>query len=171
MATQEVRMLVGIPGSGKSTWINQEAQYLEEENKTTCVISRDYIRFSMLTSGENYFANEKEVFNEFVRRINEAMELGIDVVFIDATHINPASRNKVLSRLLPDPSTDLILEVMQVPLQDCLERNDKREGLAHVPDRAILRMEKDFVSPTEEEFIKTNNYGFKNVTIKYHKGE
>lgn len=168
--TQEVKMLVGIAGAGKSTWIEQETQRLEEEHKTTCVISRDKVRFSMLKPGEDYFAHEKEVFNEFVRQINEAMELGIDVVFIDATHINPASRNKVLSKLIPDPNTSLVLEVIPVTLRTAIKRNDKRKGLTRVPEDAIRRMYRGYVAPTRKEFVSHHNYGFKDVTIKYPKG-
>lgn len=169
--TQEVRLMIGIPASGKSTWIEQEIQHLEEEHKTTCVISRDYVRLSMLKPGEDYFAHENDVFNEFIRQINEAMELGIDIVFIDATHINPASRNKVLSRLTPDSNTSLVLEIIPVSLSTAIERNAKREGLAKVPDSAIRSMYRGYIPPTRKEFINHHCYGFKDITMKYHEGE
>lgn len=166
--TQEVKMMVGIPGSGKSTWIEQEVPRIEEEHRTTCVISRDYIRFSMLDpERDDYFTHEIEVFDEFIRQINEAMELGIDVVFIDATHVSPGSRNKVLSKLLPDPHTNLTFEVIRVPVATALNRNAQREGLARVPNSAIQKMARSFRVPSEAE-IPADNYGFNKINIKIH---
>lgn len=170
MPTQEVKLMVGIPqpGSGKSTWVEQEVARIEEERRTTCVISRDYIREQMLQDGETYFAREDEVFNEFIRQINEAMEIGFDVVFVDATHINYSSRDKVLSKLLPDPRTNLTFEVMNTKASLAIERNAQREGFAKVPESAIKHMACRFKFPGLDE-IPTNKYGFKNVKIIIHK--
>lgn len=161
--TQELRVMVGIPASGKSTWIEAESRRLEEEHKTVAVISRDAVCFSMLKDGEDYFAHESEVFEEFVRQVNECMELGIDVVFVDATHISPGSRFKLLSRLISDPNTHLVFDVMKTPVAECLNRNMNREGRTRVPDSAICKMAKGFKVPTISEFPDT--MGFKDITI------
>lgn len=161
--TQELRVMVGIPGSGKSTKVAQDSAMLEEEHRTVAVISRDAVRFSMLKDDEEYFSHEDEVFDEFIRQINECMEVGIDVVFADATHISPASRFKLLSRLLPDPNTKLVFEVMNTSVAECLNRNQKRDGRERVPHTAIRRMAKGFQPPCLSEF--PDNYGFKDITI------
>ena len=161
--TQELRVMVGIPASGKSTFIKTEVARLEEERKTVAVISRDAVRFSVLKDGEEYFAHEDEVFQEFIRQINECMELGIEVVFADATHISPGSRFKLLSKLVPDPHTHLVFEVMDVNVAECLNRNLKREGRERVPNTAIRNMAKGFKKPTLSEFPDT--HGFKDITI------
>lgn len=161
--TQELRVMVGIPASGKSTWAEAEARRLEEEHKTVAIISRDAVRFSMLKDGEDYFAHEDEVFEEFIRQVNECMELGIDVVFVDATHISPGSRFKLLSRLVPDPNTHLVFDVMNTPVAECLNRNMNRKGKARVPNSAIRNMVRGFRAPTISEFPDT--MGFKDITI------
>ena len=165
--TTELKVMIGIPGSGKSTWVKQEVARIEEEHRTTCVVSRDYVRQSNLTDRDSYFDKEVEVFNEFVRQVNEAMELDIDVVFVDATHISPTSRTKLLDRLLPDPHTKLTFEVINTPLNVALERNAKRDGFARVPDSAIKKMKKGFSIPTEKEFPKTK-WGFSSIEVRVH---
>lgn len=168
--TQELKLMVGIPASGKSTWIQKQVARIEEEHRTVCVISRDYVRQNMLRPEDSYFAREDAVFTEFVRQVNEAMEIGFDVVIVDATHINLPSRRKLLSRLNPDPHTRLTLEVMVVPLAVALVRNAHRTGFARIPDSAIHKMNRTFRMPTLDEF-PANNYGFSEVKIVVHKEE
>ena len=173
--TQELKVMVGIPGCGKSTWANREVQFLEEEMATTVIISRDEVRKSFVgeanpNNSNSYFGREDEVFEEFVRQINEAMEIGIDYVFVDATHISRASRAKLLSRLRPDPNTVLIFEVMDCGIDTCLARNATRTGFARVPDSAIRNMKKNYKAPTPQEF-SNYLYGFKKVVIKHHDTE
>lgn len=165
--TRELKLLVGIPASGKSTWAAQEAERLEDERYSTAIISRDKVRKCMLNDGDDYFSKEKAVFNEFVRQINECLEVGIDFVFVDATHINPASRNKTLSNLRPDPNTNLVLEILPVETETAIKRNKQRTGFARVPDAAIERMQRDFKIPTRQEFTE-NTYGFNTVILKCH---
>lgn len=168
--TYELKIMVGVPGSGKSTWAAKEAQFLENDGFTTAIISRDAVRKEFV--GENaqeagaYFNREREVFEQFIREINEAMEVGINYIFVDATHISPASRAKLLSRLLPDPSTKLVFEVIDCSLETCMARNANRTGFARVPDSAINRMYSQFSAPTEKEF--GFKYGFKDVVINHY---
>lgn len=168
--TTELKVMVGVPGSGKSTWIEQEVAQLEDDHRTTCVVSRDFVRKSLLSDHDGYFDKETEVFNEFVRQINEAMELGIDVVFADATHISPASRAKLLGRLAADPHTKLTFEVIDVPLDIAIKRNAQRSGFARVPDSAIKNMKRGFSIPAEKEFPKTK-WGFSDIKINVHEYE
>lgn len=165
--TREVKLLVGIPGSGKSYWAKKEAQALEADGFHTAIISRDAIRFSMLKPGEDYFAHENEVFDEFIRQINEALEIGIDYVFVDATHISPPSRNKTLSRLRPDPRTNLCFEEFHTPVSICIRRNAGREGLAKVPNSAIKNMSAGFRTVSNKEISNYRNQ-FKKVLVAWH---
>ena len=162
--TTELKVMVGVPGSGKSTWVEQEIARLEDDHRTTCVVSRDFVRKSLLNDHDGYFDKETEVFNEFVRQINEAMELGIDVVFADATHISPASRAKLLGRLAADPHTKLTFDV---PLDVAIKRNAQRSGFARVPDAAIKNMKKGFSIPNAKELPKTK-WGFSDIKINVH---
>lgn len=137
-------LTVGIPASGKDT-------YIEKNNYTNIpVVSRDVIRFQMLASNKgDYFSKEKEVWKEYVYQIQCYLNNNSSVI-ADATHINEASRNKLLNALNLD-GTDINIIYFDVPMATCLERNVKRTGLARVPDEAIQQMAHQLTKPTFNE--------------------
>ena len=113
-------LMVGCPGSGKSTYAKR---YLTN----AVYISRDDIRFSLVKENEEYFSKEKEVFKVFVNKINNKLRDGCDVV-ADATHLNPSSRFKLLANLdLNKNKTEVIAIFIQTPLDVCLRQNENRK--------------------------------------------
>ena len=56
-------VMVGIPGSGKSTFINTHCQ------SDWKIVSRDQVRFSIVREDEEYFSKEKKVFKTFIEEI------------------------------------------------------------------------------------------------------
>lgn len=141
-------MLMGPPGSGKTTWIHN---HLDEH---TVWVSRDDVRFSMVAEDEEYFSKEKEVFKEYVRRINNALENGYNV-FADATHLNKASRNKLLTAINPELNIEIDVIWIKTPLEDCISQNDNRKGTrSFVPRSAIRRMYYQIEAPKFKEGIK-----------------
>lgn len=160
---QRIHLMVGCPGSGKSTYI---AKHLCD--KSIC-ISRDEVRKSFVgedVNDNNYFSREDEVFDKFIELINQAINNGYEHIYIDATHISEPSRAKVLKRIKVKDDTALVLEVFNTPLEVCLERNAKRTGFARVPDSAINNMWRGFRFPRLNEF--NGKYGFKQVSINEH---
>ena len=142
-------LMCGIPGSGKSTWLKNHAG-------DGVVVSRDVIRFSMVKEDEEYFSKENEVFAEFVRQINENLSAGKDV-FADATHLNPASRNKLLNQVSGYDEVHAI--VMLKTCDTALKQNENRIGTrAYVPRSVIRRMANQLHMPRLEE-------GFKSVIV------
>ena len=165
MIKQHIHLLCGIPGSGKSTFVHKQL-----ESGKGIWISRDNVRKALV--GENvtdsqYFSQEKRVFADFVMQINDAISLGYEHIYVDATHISPASRAKVLNQLYVNENSALILEVFMTPAEECLRRNELRSGFARVPDSAILNMARDFQYPTREEFAN-RTYGFDRISINEH---
>ena len=140
-------VMVGIPGSGKSTFAQN---YIKDANNMSTVwVSRDEVRYSLISGTDEYFAKEKDVFKAFIKKINTVLAEGKDVI-ADATHINVQSRKKLLSSItVPDIQIEAC--VMEASLQECLVNNEKREGMARVPKAAILRMYRQFEYPTFSE--------------------
>lgn len=148
----KLMLMCGIPGSGKTT----AAKQLMGDNIK--YISRDEIRFSIIKDGDEYFSKETEVFNEYINQINKALKEDYDVI-ADATHLNKGSRAKVLNRLTIKPDT-IIVTMPCVSLETAIERNNKRTGLAKVPENQIRRMFHQIELPTYEEGI---DYFFKYI--------
>lgn len=141
-------MMVGIPGSGKSTWIlNHQAKF----KRPYKVVSRDQIRFSLVGEDEEYFSKEKEVFEKFVEAIKEGLDSDLDV-YADATHLNEASRSKLLRALgtsLKGVKVEAI--VIRPSFDTIVKQNAQRSGREFVPLSVIRRMNYQFTMPTEEE--------------------
>ena len=149
MKKKKVWLLSGIPGSGKSTWARTK---LYEAGGIWC--SRDAIRFEMIKEDEEYFSRENEVFIEWIRQINEAlMNPMVENVYVDATHLNDKSRNKTLNRLIKDNIENIYNVVFNIPLDVCIQRNNKRFGRSCVPEDVIKNMYKSFSMPKNYKTI------------------
>ena len=83
---------------------------------------------------EDYFSKECEVFDKFISNICEALKSPLaEDIYIDATHLSDKARKKVLNRLPKDNIDEVIYVVFKVPLEICIERNNKRSGREKVP--------------------------------------
>lgn len=145
---KELVLMMGVPGSGKSTYARNILKYGD------IYVSRDEIRYSMLTDEDDYFAKENEVIKTFIQYIDEAL---IDTqyqgkVYADATHLSPKSRAQVLNQLKNKNKVSVIY--LDVPLNVVLARNAQREGRALVPENIIRRMYKSIILPTRAEGIE-----------------
>lgn len=139
-------LMAGAPGSGKTYWATH---HLTENDK---YISRDEIRFSMLEDKDDYFARENEVFDEFIKQINNSLMI-YDNVFADATHLNFASRNKTISRIHV-PVDEINVVFLDTSLNTCIKRNAQRTGRKFVPEIVIKNMYRSINFPEKEEGIK-----------------
>lgn len=161
-------VMCGCPGSGKSTWIREN---FSKFHGLTAVVSRDDIRFMLVSSDEEYFSKEKEVYNKYIEDIKLKLRY-TDNVIADATHLNEGSRSKLLRNLgmdLKDVKVNAI--VIRVPLETALKQNEKRKDTReYVPVSAIKRMYSQFTMPSFDEgfdtiYVYRNNNGIPQYSI------
>ena len=147
MEKSKIYLMCGIPGAGKSTYLKHRFS-----QPPMTVISRDEIRFSIVREDEEYFSHENEVYAEFIKQIKEALRFETEV-FVDATHLNEASRAKTLRSLgksLKDVEVNIIW--VRVPLEVALAQNENRIGTrSYVPKSVIRRMYSQLTKPSKEE--------------------
>lgn len=166
MKNKKLFLLCGPSGSGKTTWIKKQ---IEMVNYPCLHISRDAVRMEFLKEEDkNIFAYEDDVFDEFCRRIEAAIldEDGADVIFVDATHLSEAARNRVLDRLTLD-NVDIYAVAFNIPLEQILKQNECRKGSVrtYVPRSVIRRMFCQYQPPTENE-----KYKYKSILTVGFKG-
>ena len=136
----ELIMLVGLPGSGKSTW----AKAYAKANPEYIVHSSDELRKEMY--GDDFDASDNnKVFEELHRRIME--DLKIHSVIYDATNLVKKRRVHFLKQVSKHVYKTCI--VFLKTYEKCLEDNLKRE--TPVPDEVITRMRKTFSPPMYHE--------------------
>lgn len=155
MKSKKLFLLCGPAGSCKSTWIRKQ---IASTDKKCLHISRDAVRAEFLKDEDkNIFAYEDDVFDEFCKRIEAAIEneKGPDYIFVDATHLSEKARNKVLDRL-DLTNVNIFPVAFNLPLETILAQNENRRGQnrAYVPRSVIRRMYAQFSPPTDHEKYK-----------------
>lgn len=130
------KMMVGLPGSGKSS-------QCKEIPSNTVVLSSDEYRYKLFGT---YNANTKEQNNEvFTKMRNDAIEYikkGTNVIY-DATNLTRKYRSGLLSQL-PKWCTKYC-DIMWVTPEQCIKRDLERER--NVGKDVIFKMLKSFQVP------------------------
>jgi predicted kinase len=125
---------IGIPGCGKSTFINR----LVKAGKfpASSVISTDEIRLALCGNLSDQSRNG-EVFAYAEEAIVATLLSGRDAYY-DATNLTAGSRNRILHLAEQVPGTDVAWIDFDVPFDVCCERNAARPQ--PVPDDVMNRM-------------------------------
>lgn len=130
-------MMVGLVGSGKSTYAKQLS---EETNAVIC--SSDSIR-EELCGDENSQDKNEEVFKVLHGRIKELLKSGKNVI-CDSTNINSKRRRAFLSELKNIPCIKKCV-ILAIPFKVCCEQNNSRDRVVHY--EVIERMYKNWNTP------------------------
>lgn len=147
---QRLFVLVGVPGSGKTTLAKKMIESLQDN---TVHISRDSIRNEI---GDALFNKKSEanVFKVYIERIATALKLGYDVI-ADSTNISKDKRviYFALCEVLEKANlanVDLIAIFASTPLSVCIERNNERHA-DKVPEEVIELMHSKIEEPSYDE--------------------
>ena len=134
-------MLIGISGSGKSTWAQNMATYSERE---VIVCSSDDLR-AELFGDVNEQGRNPELFEELHKRVINAL-IEDCIVCYDATNLSSKRRAAFLN-LVRTKVADCQCEAIIFPVlpKVALERNAARKR--HVPEEVILRQIRQFEMP------------------------
>ena len=163
---QKVCMLIGLPGSGKSTWAKD---ILEGTNYLYVNLSSGLSSNFKLFSSDNYREklcgdvncqdNNQKVFDTLYDDLIEYIKNGGSAIY-DATNINRKSRKTLLHRLQDLHIEDLIVQgvVFATPIEKCIERNNARDR--KVPEEVIHSMACRFELPLTNE-------GFDDIVYNY----
>jgi predicted kinase len=137
-------VLVGLPGSGKSTWLARNGGG---------GISSDAIR-GLLADDEGDQTINTRVFQTVRYLLRQRLEIGRPVTTIDATNLTRAERAPYIAM---GKSFECEVEAVffDVPLEICRERNLRRDRA--VSEEAMTKMARKLAPPTVDE-------GFARVT-------
>ena len=142
--------LIGVPGSGKSTWASNQ-DWISE---CAWVSTDQYVEEWAKSVGKTY----SEVFEEYmptavarmIGAVNGAKSIGKDIVW-DQTSTTWASRRRKFNML---PDYEHIAVVFQTPAEEeHLRRLATRPGKV-IPEAVLFDMVWNFEMPTEEEGFK-----------------
>ena len=143
-------VLVGVPGSGKSTW-TQKQEWTQE----CAYISTDYhVETYVASVGKTY----SEVFDEYMPTavklmaadVIAAREAGKDIIW-DQTSTTVNSRKKKFNML---PHYYAIAVVFATPDEEELSRRLASRLGKHIPKRVMIQMISGYEDPTQEEGFK-----------------
>ena len=132
-------IMVGVPGSGKTTIANQIS-----DKYNIPLVSSDTVR-KQLYGDESIQGNYDEVFDEVYRQINKW--IGCGVCIYDATNTKKLWRYTAIAKTLP---TEVVYIIVDPGLNKSLEQNANRDRVC--PEFVIRRMYKQLI----DEYPETN---------------
>lgn len=142
--------LVGVPASGKSTWIKNQVWTLGLTIVSTDAFVEDYARSVGKTYSEVFTVYMPTAVDLMVQQVIRARELGHDIIW-DQTSTTVKSRLKKFNML---PDYYHIAIVFKTPEhKELMRRLFSRPG-KDIPDHVIASMIASWEDPTEEEGFK-----------------
>jgi len=138
-------VLVGLPGSGKSTYL---------ERIGAPALSSDAVRGLLADHPGDQSINAR-VFATLRHLLRHRLAIGRPVTYIDATNLTRSERRAYI-RIAELYGGDAEAVFFDVPVEVCLERNLRRNRV--VPEEAVRKLAARLTPPRLEE-------GFSKITV------
>jgi predicted kinase len=135
---QKIILLIGLPGSGKSTWAARQG---------VVALSSDAVR-ELLADDATDQSIHGRVFTTLRYLLRQRLAIGRPVTYIDATHLTLEER-KPYAQIAGWYGADLEAVFFNVPMSVCIARNRGRSRI--VPEAAILAMAAKLRPPSPDE--------------------
>ncbi len=145
-----VYILIGVQGSGKTTWAQANAGRLE-----AVIVASDDVRNELEAQGVDATDKGDLVFSIVEERLQRLVAEGKNVI-VDATHARLKWREKEIA-IARAGGAKVVAVWFDLPLAVCLERNDRKRnttlwGERIVPREVLLGVARGFEKPTVGEF-------------------
>ena len=131
-------LTVGLPGSGKSTYLARLG---------VNAISSDEIRRLIIDDPHDQTIHRR-VFVAIRYLVRQRIAVGRPVAYVDATHLTPWERRPYV-QIAQRYGCKLEALFFDVPVDVCIQRNRQREPM--VPEQAIREMARRMVPPAKPE--------------------
>jgi predicted kinase len=140
-----VVLAIGLPGSGKSSWFKRN---------NISPLSSDLVR-SLLFDDPNEQRFQDLVFSNLRSMLRARLIARRPMNYVDATNLTPHDRHSWI-KLAKDSGYEVQALYFDVPLDVCLERNQRRQRV--VQEDVMRKMAGKLKPPTFEE-------GFSKITV------
>jgi predicted kinase len=137
LSKPRIVLLVGLPGSGKSTWVERKRG----------VLSSDALRELLADDPDNQTIHAR-VFRVLRDLLKHRLELKRPVTYVDATNLTPYVREPYV-KLAHRFDCKIETVFFDVAVHECIRRNRGRNRV--VPDEVIRKMAARLVKPSANE--------------------
>lgn len=170
MKELKVVMMMGIPGSGKTT----KAKKLAAQDSNKWVrICRDDLREM---SGTYWVPDREDYIHRAVYALIEVAVSEEKNIILDEMNINPETKLRYIFHLQEmarkyDCTFHLIVDIVDTPLEVCLERNSTREGDRKVPEVVIRKQSLLLRKQLDTGLLQTTEFKIDRTTFRVYDEE
>lgn len=150
-------MLIGLPGSGKDTWLKQ---FIRNSDEPFEIVSSDDIRQELYGSAAEQ-GDPKEIFGLVNKRIKSYLIRNKNIIY-NATNIKVKDRRGIMELVKPHKDIMKYAIIIGTTYEQCLINNKNRakNGGRFVPEQVIKRMYYNYEPPHYFE-------GFNKIEVVY----
>ncbi|PIK50992.1 putative heterogeneous nuclear ribonucleoprotein U-like protein 1 isoform X2 [Apostichopus japonicus] len=175
----EIIMMVGLPGSGKTTWA--EKFCAEHPEKKYYILGTNLIMEKMKVMGLRRQRNYSGRFDSLIEKSTKCLNRFFEMAprkkrnyILDQTNVYPSARRRKMRPFEGFSSKAIVLVPTDEEFKKRIEKRTKEEG-KDVPDHAVLEMKANFELPVkgvlfdEVDFVELELDEAKPLVEKYRK--